>query len=67
MEIRFTVSGMDFIVLVLSLGTSQILLVRGSNPMEEVPLVHRQSLDSHFSYIKCTVEEMSERMVTNGQ
>jgi len=35
--------------------------------MEEMALVHRQTLDSHFSYTERTVEEMSECMVTNQQ
>lgn len=58
---------MDCSVLVLSLGATQILLVTGSNRTEEVPLLHRQTLDPPFSSIKCTGEETSEHVVTKGQ
>lgn len=58
---------MDCSVLVLSLGATQFLLITGSNRTEEVLLLHRQTLDPPFSYIKCTGEETSEHVVTKGQ
>lgn len=66
LKIRFTVSEMDYFLLVDSLGASQILPMRGITPLRKI---HCSTDGPRFQspHTKCSVEEVSECMVTKGQ